>query len=208
MGILLCYILTACHSTGKAVFASLTPTLLVESTTAILRHFEAAEHEFLRHIEFGYSQITTREVGYPRVHVEVDFQSAITYNDLLDIEVSFRRSWGNLVYVLVQRFGGRPSCTASGKIVVVAMNPATKKSCPVPDDLAAALKAHQIQEAIMSNLEGKVALVTGAEAVVSARPSRSAWRRPERLSSSPAGRWRTWKRRPKSSPGCPAKPSR
>lgn len=109
--------------------------------TAILRHFEAAEHEFLLHIGFGYSQITTRDVGYPRVHVEVDFQSAIHYNDLVDIEVSVGRVGGSsFTFLFNATVEGRQG--ASGKIVVVAMNPATKKSCAVPADLAAALKEH------------------------------------------------------------------
>src|SRR5207249_2642856 len=50
--------------------------------TAMFRHFEAAEHEFLIHIGFPYSQIASREVGFPRVHVEADFKDAIGYNDL------------------------------------------------------------------------------------------------------------------------------
>jgi acyl-CoA thioester hydrolase len=111
--------------------------------TAILRHFEAAEHEFLLHIGFGYSQITTREVGFPRVHVEVDFQSAIVYNDLIDIEVSVGKvGTTSFTFLFSATVQGRQA--ASGKIVVVAMNPATKKSCPVPEALATALRTHII----------------------------------------------------------------
>jgi YbgC/YbaW family acyl-CoA thioester hydrolase len=113
--------------------------------TAILRHFEAAEHEFLRHLGVGYSQITNREVGFPRVHVEVDFQSPIGYNDVLDIEVSVGRIGAtSFTFLFNASVEGRPA--ASGKIVVVAMNPATRKSCPVPEVLAAALKSHQKEQ--------------------------------------------------------------
>src|SRR3989442_16038733 len=59
--------------------------------TAMLRHFEAAEHEFLIHIGFPYSQVATREIGFPRVHVEADFKAAITYNDLIDIAVAVEK---------------------------------------------------------------------------------------------------------------------
>ena len=109
----------------------------------MLRHFEAAEHEFLLHLGFPYSQISSRDIGFPRVHVEVDFQSAINYNDMLDIEVSVGRiGASSFTFLFHASVEGRPA--ASGKIVVVAMSPATKKSCPVPEVLAAALRPHLV----------------------------------------------------------------
>ncbi len=109
----------------------------------MLRHFEAAEHEFLLHIGCPYSQITTREVVFPRVHVEVDFQAAVAYNDLLEIAVSVERIGGSsFTFALNTTVEGRQGQAASGRIVVVAMNPATKKSCPVPEELAAALRPY------------------------------------------------------------------
>jgi YbgC/YbaW family acyl-CoA thioester hydrolase len=109
--------------------------------TAILRHFEAAEHEFLLHIGCPYSQITTREAAFPRVHVEVDFQSAITYNDMLEIAVSLARiGTSSFTFAFNATVEGRQA--ASGKIVVAAMSPATKKACPVPEELAAALRPY------------------------------------------------------------------
>jgi acyl-CoA thioester hydrolase len=109
--------------------------------TAMLRHFEAAEHEFLSHIGFPYSQISSREVGFPRVHVEVDFQSATTYNDLLEIEVWVARIGGSsFTFAFRACVEGRQA--ASGRIVVAAMSPATKKSCPVPATLAESLRPY------------------------------------------------------------------
>ena len=109
--------------------------------TAMMRHFEAAEHEFLMHIGSPYTQITTREIGYPRVHVEVDFHSPVTYNDVLDIAVSVGHVGGSsFSFLFDASVEGRRA--ASGKIVVVAMSMATKKSCAVPEDLAAALRPH------------------------------------------------------------------
>src|SRR5258708_47700 len=93
--------------------------------TAMFRHFEAAEHEFLMSIGQGYSQITTREIGYPRVHVEVDFQSALAYNDLIDIEVSVGRI-GRSSFTFVFNVTKEGRQAASGKIVVAAMSPATQ----------------------------------------------------------------------------------
>src|SRR5580658_9675954 len=103
--------------------------------TAMLRHFEAAEHEFLKHINCSYGQITTRELAFPRVHVEVDFQSATTYDDLLEIEVWIARIGGSsFTFAFRASVEGRRA--ASGRIVVAAMSPVTKKSVPLPAGLA------------------------------------------------------------------------
>ncbi len=112
----------------------------------MFRHFEAAEHEFLMSIGQGYTQITTREVGYPRVHVEVDFQSALAYNDLIDIEVSVGRiGRSSFTFLFNVTKDGRQA--ARGKIVVAAMSPATQRACPVPETLVAALQPHLTERA-------------------------------------------------------------
>ena len=109
--------------------------------TAMLRHFEAAEHEFLTYIGCPYSQVSSREVGFPRVHVEVDFQSPTTYNDLLDIEVTVEKI-GASSFTFAFRVSVEGRQAASGRIVVVAMSPATKKSCPVPAAMVESLKPY------------------------------------------------------------------
>ncbi len=107
----------------------------------MFRHFEAAEHEFLRHINCGYGQITTRDVAFPRVHVEVDFQSATNYDDLLEIEVWIARIGGSS-FTLAFRASVEGRQAASGKIVVAAMSPATKKSVPLPPGLADSIRPY------------------------------------------------------------------
>ena len=109
--------------------------------TAMLRHFEAAEHEFLSHIGCAYPQISSREVDFPRVHVEVDFQSGTKYNDLLAIEVWIERIGGSS-FTFALRASVDGTQAASGRIVVVAMSPATKKSVPLPAGLAESLRPH------------------------------------------------------------------
>jgi acyl-CoA thioester hydrolase len=117
--------------------------------TAMMRHFEGAEHEFLLSIGCPYTQVSTREVTFPRVHVEVDFQSAVGYNDMLEISVAVERvGTTSFTFALNATVEGRQA--ASGRIVVVAMNPATKKSCPVPEALASALRPHLFERSAHS----------------------------------------------------------
>src|ERR1035438_146311 len=97
--------------------------------TAMLRHFEAAEHEFLSHIGCAYPQISSREVDFPRVHVEVDFQSGTKYNDLLAIEVWIERIGGSsFTFALRASVEGRPA--ASGRIVGGGRGPPAQETGP------------------------------------------------------------------------------
>src|SRR5258708_38131587 len=47
---------------------------------SILRHFDAAETEFIRSINWTY-----KGLGFPRAHVEVDFMAALAYDDPMSI---------------------------------------------------------------------------------------------------------------------------
>jgi YbgC/YbaW family acyl-CoA thioester hydrolase len=105
---------------------------------ALLRHFDAAETEFLRHIGFGYDT-HPRELGFPRVHVECDFVGALEYDDLMEIAVSVERI-GRTSFTLQfdVSMSGQPA--ARGKITVVAMDRAAQKSTPLPEPFRAALE--------------------------------------------------------------------
>src|SRR5258708_37631022 len=56
--------------------------------TALLRHFEAAEFEFLRSIGCPYNSL---EGSYPRVHVECDYLSALVCDDAISTAVAVDR---------------------------------------------------------------------------------------------------------------------
>ena len=53
--------------------------------TAMFRHFEAAEQEFLRSMGCPYSSPDFRDYSFPRVHVECDFTAEIRYDDIIEI---------------------------------------------------------------------------------------------------------------------------
>ena len=59
--------------------------------TALFRHFEAAEFEFLRSLGCSYVSL---EGGYPRVHVECDYLAALRCDDLISTAVTVDRVGG------------------------------------------------------------------------------------------------------------------
>jgi YbgC/YbaW family acyl-CoA thioester hydrolase len=117
--------------------------------TAMLRYMENAEHELVRAI--GFPRATTlKDIAFPRVHVECDYLSAISYDDELTIEARVEhvgsRSW---TVAFTARFrqqaekeapeGGK--IAARGKMTIVTMDPETERARPLPDDFRAALIA-------------------------------------------------------------------
>ena len=108
--------------------------------TAIFRHFEAAEFEFMRHIGHGYGALDPKQVvRYPRVHVECDFISALRCDDEIATEVTVERV-GRSSYTLAfaVMFEGRKA--AAGKIAVVCMDSRTGKAHPLGEDLKEKLR--------------------------------------------------------------------
>ena len=107
--------------------------------TAMFRHFEAAEQEFLREMGCPYSDPVFRDVSFPRVHVECDFTSEIRYDDVITIELTVERvgtsSFTLFFHVTVD---ARP--VAKGKITVVSIDRKTQKACRLPDRLVDVLR--------------------------------------------------------------------
>jgi acyl-CoA thioester hydrolase len=109
--------------------------------TAMFRHFEAAEQDFLRELGTPYADPAFRDVSFPRVHVECDFITEIRYDDIIDIEVTIDRvGTSSFTAAYAVSVGDRPS--AKGKITVVCIDKATNRSCPIPDRLREALRSH------------------------------------------------------------------
>jgi YbgC/YbaW family acyl-CoA thioester hydrolase len=108
---------------------------------AMFRHFEMAEDEFLRHIGCSYRSIEGRRIAYPRVHVEADYQAALRYDDVIDIDVGVERI-GHCSFTLDFRalLDGRPA--AKGKIVIAAMDHDTQRACPLPAQLGDCLRPY------------------------------------------------------------------
>ncbi len=103
-----------------------------------VNHFDAAEAEFLRFLGVGYREIQDRKVGFPRVRVECDYTGALVYDDLMRIAVTvdrIGRSSFTLMFDVTTE--GRPA--ARGKVTIVAIDRATQKSIPLPENLREAL---------------------------------------------------------------------
>jgi acyl-CoA thioester hydrolase len=119
--------------------------------TAMLRYMEVAEHELMRAIGFPYARALAG-VAFPRVHVACSFRGAIRYDDQLSVEARVdrvgRSSW-------TVAFTARPALETSaenrrsaaaadailaeGEMTIVAMDPATERARPLPEDLRRAL---------------------------------------------------------------------
>lgn len=107
--------------------------------TAMFRHFEAAEQEFLRQLGCPYHAPGLEMVSFPRVHVECDFSAELGFDDLVEIALTVDRV-GTSSYTLgfVVTKDGRGA--ARGKITVVCMDRGTQRPCLIPEKLSAALR--------------------------------------------------------------------
>ena len=106
---------------------------------SLLRHFEAAEHELLRSLGCHYSSFQAPKVDFPRVRVECDYTSPLVFDDLIDIAVTVERV-GRSSFTLGFAVSVAGRLAARGKLTVVAMDPHTRKSTPLPEALRAALE--------------------------------------------------------------------
>jgi len=104
--------------------------------TALLRHFEAAEFEFLRSIGCPYSSL---DGSFPRVHVECDYLSALVCDDVISTVVTVDRV-GSTSFTLAFGVSVEARAAAKGKIVVVCIDRETKKPHRIPERLAEALR--------------------------------------------------------------------
>jgi YbgC/YbaW family acyl-CoA thioester hydrolase len=99
--------------------------------TAMFRYFEAAEIEFFRSIDSNH---VYTEMGFPRVHVECDYRSAIRCDDQLVIEVSVGRV-GNASIQLKFRALNDELEVAEGKVIIAAMDRTTQRATAIPPAL-------------------------------------------------------------------------
>lgn len=108
--------------------------------TAMFRHFEAAEQEFLRSMGCAYSEPEFAAFGFPRVHVECDFLSEIRFDWLVDVGVSVERV-GSSSFTLSFTASVESRLAAKGRITVVCTDRQTGRSCPIPERMASELRA-------------------------------------------------------------------
>ncbi len=110
---------------------------------SLLRHFEAAEMEFLRYLGFTYADFQAPKVDFPRVRVECDYISPLGYDDLLDIEVTVQRV-GRSSFTLGFAASVEGRLAARAKLTIVATDPLPHKSTPLPEALRAALSSRNL----------------------------------------------------------------
>jgi YbgC/YbaW family acyl-CoA thioester hydrolase len=107
---------------------------------ALLRHFDAAETEFMRSIGAGYREIQDEHTSFPRVHVECDYTSALRFDDLMRIEVRVERI-GGASFTLAFEVSVEGRSAARGKVTIVAMSRQTQRPVPLPGRVRSALEA-------------------------------------------------------------------
>jgi len=103
--------------------------------TCMFRYFESAELEFMRTLNISYANFN---IGFPRVHVECDFLLALTFDDLIRIEVCLTKL-GRSSARLEFRTLKEGELAAKGAVVIVCMDRVTQRAVAVPDDLRAKL---------------------------------------------------------------------
>ena len=79
---------------------------------------------------------------YPRVHAEVDFISALTDEDLVDIAVRVDRI-GKTSYTFVFDISKDAKPAARAVLTIVCMDIETQRAHPLPDELVDLLRQHQ-----------------------------------------------------------------
>lgn len=110
--------------------------------TAAMRYWEIAEHELMRKLDLPYAT-TLNEFAFPRVHVSADFRGAILFDDLLEVEARVaqvgRSSWTLAFTARHADAGPDAPILAEGRMTIVAMDPITERSIPIPEELRRAL---------------------------------------------------------------------
>jgi acyl-CoA thioester hydrolase len=111
--------------------------------TAMFRHFEAAEIEFMRSLGVTYLET---DFAFPRVHVECDFKLALRLDDLIDIEVCLTRLGASSARYDFKTYKGE-ELAASGAIIVACIDRRTECSIPIPQALRRTLEGALVDSA-------------------------------------------------------------
>jgi YbgC/YbaW family acyl-CoA thioester hydrolase len=105
---------------------------------SLLHHVDAAEAEFLRARGVAYRRIQDRKTGFPRVHVECDYTSALVYDDLMQIAVTVDRL-GRASFTLAFDVSVDGRNAARAKVTIACIDRETQRATALPEELRAAL---------------------------------------------------------------------
>ena len=114
--------------------------------SALFRHFEIAETEFLRSLGVGYAHWFERGFSMPRVHVEADYLAPLRFDDEIDVEVRVERIGAaslTLGFRVILAESG--VVAANGRIVGACIDVSSGKSTPIPADIREALERVQAE---------------------------------------------------------------
>lgn len=113
------------------------------------KYMESAEHAFFRSL--GFSVHTTgfgEDLGWPRVHVSLDFRSPLRFEDRVEIHLCVReKRRRSLVYDFVFRRLGEdpPTEVARGSLAVACVRrdktTGALRGVPIPPEIAAQIDA-------------------------------------------------------------------
>jgi YbgC/YbaW family acyl-CoA thioester hydrolase len=109
--------------------------------SALFRHLEIAETEFLRSLGVGYAHWFDRGYSLPRVHVEADYLAPLRFDDEIDIEVRIARIGESSItfdFRVIELESGTEA--ARGRIVGVCVEVSNGRSTPIPADIREALE--------------------------------------------------------------------
>src|SRR5580658_8550670 len=107
---------------------------------SLLRHIDDAEAEFLRSRGVGYRQIQDGKTGFPRVHVECDYTSALVFDDLINVAVTVDRV-GRASFTLAFDVSVEGRNAARAKVTIACIDRETQRATGLPPQLRAALEA-------------------------------------------------------------------
>jgi acyl-CoA thioester hydrolase len=111
--------------------------------SAFFFYMESVEHEFLRQLGLSVlRQDATSPISWPRVSASCDFQSAVRFEDVLDISLRIARlGEKSITYEFDFSCAGRP--VATGKTIAVCCRfvpGEPPKSLAIPAEIVAKLK--------------------------------------------------------------------
>lgn len=107
--------------------------------SVFFNYMEEVEHEFLR--SRGMSVVTHDAQGllsWPRVSAQCDYQGAVRFEDLIDVELNVDRiGKKSVTYRFIFRHGGRQ--VAAGRLTAVCcrMEQGAPRAVPIPDEIVA-----------------------------------------------------------------------
>lgn len=100
-------------------------------------YFHEAFEDFFNENSHKYSELLNdRRIGFPTVHIDIDYSAPLRYGDALDVELSVPKVTARSAtfrYVGFRHSDGKKACEAN--IICVCVHLDQFSALPIPDDL-------------------------------------------------------------------------